>query len=337
MRSLTIKISFFPILFNCIIFCQLSPLAAQESPLFQAEEHFLKGQYSDALSYYQQTKGAERVAGIVGASRTWMMTGDHAQAEKICREGLEESPGEARISTELAEILTRTGRSDQALAILKKVVSDSVPPLRSLVQYGKLLRMRGFRDQAEPYFEKVIDQYNEGLVFEGEEIAMVAVAAWKLASFHDANRLFREAIRVDPSNLEAQALWGNLFLEKYNKAEAQELFSRVLYQNDSYVPALVGAAKAFGSSKAEEILKETLRLNPSSVPTLEVLAEVAIEDDRFDEAESYLRQSLAINPESLKSQTLLATLAHLRENQESFQTIQKKVEQFSPGNGTYAR
>ncbi|MBF0280515.1 MAG: tetratricopeptide repeat protein [SAR324 cluster bacterium] len=335
MRTIRSTVFFLLILINSLVFLQRTPLFAQDSPLIQAEEYFLKGQYSEALSYFQQTTGAERVSGIVGASRTLVMTGDYDQAEKICRDGLKEFPDEVRISTELAEILSLTGRSSEAMEILKKAVTGPDPTLRSLVQYGKLLRMRGLRNQAEPYFEKVIDHYNEGLVFEGEEIAMVAVAGWELESFHDANRLFREAIRVDPSNLEAQVLWGELFQEKYNNAEAQELFTRVLYQNESYVPALVGAAKAFGSSKAEEILKEALNLNQLSVPTLEVLAEVAIEDDLFDEAESYLDQSLAVNPESLKSQTLLATIAYLQENYESFQTIQKKVEQFSPGNGRF--
>ncbi len=321
------------LLIGFILFPQI--LMAQESPLRQAQEHFLKGRYADALAFYQQADGVDRVAGIVGASRIWVMTGKYAQAERICREALKESPAEGRISTQLAEVLILVGRSDEALEVLKKVVEGAAPTIRSQVQYGKLLRLRGRREQANPYFERVIAQYNEGLVFEGEEIALVGVAGWELESFHDANRLFREAIRVDPANLEGYVLWGELFLEKYNKAEAQESFSRVLYQNQNHVPARVGIAKALGSSKAEEILEETLLINESSVLVFETLAEVAIEDDRFEQAEIYLARSLEINPESLKAQTLRAAIAYLKEDYENYEIIRKQVERFSPGNGWF--
>ena len=72
---------------------------------------------------------------------------------------------------------------------------------------------------------------------------MVALASWLLDNFHDANSLFSEATRSNPNNLEAQVLWGDLFLEKYNANDAQRSYQAVLDINSRHVPALVGMAK----------------------------------------------------------------------------------------------
>ena len=335
MSGLFYKLLVLLILLGYGLFPGPKTVRADESPLIRAGEYFRRGQYEEALTFYQKSEGADRVSGIVGASRSLAMIGQYTESENICRQSLKESPGDVRIATQLAEVLTLTGRSDEALEIMKQAVESSAPTVRSLVQYGKLLQLRGHRDQALSFFEKAIDQYNEGLVFEGEEIAMVGVAAWALESFHDANRLFQEAIRVDPAHLETQTLWGELFLEKYNKPEAQQSFGRVLYQNKRYLPALVGMAKIMGGSKAQEILEAALEVNQYSVFALEALAEISIEDDQFEVAETYLEQSLVINPESLNAQTLRAAIASLNENEQTYQTIRKTVEQFSPGNGWF--
>ena len=57
-----------------------------------------------------------------------------------------------------------------------------------------------------------------------EDVAMVALASWLLGNFHDANSLFDEATRANPNNLEAHTLWADLFLEKYNAADAERSY-----------------------------------------------------------------------------------------------------------------
>ena len=310
-------------------------VCAQETPLIQANRYFQRGGYAKALEFYRKTKDQDRIAGIVGASRSLAMMGQYEQAEAISRQSLEASEPHAAIATELAEVLISTGRSDEALQILEKVVSAPQPPIRSQVQYGKLLKLRGRRQQAYHYFEKAIDQYNESLVFEGEAIAMVAVAAWELESYHDANRLFREAAQVDPHNHEVQALWGELFLQKYNEKEAQKSFGIVLQRNRYYVPALVGIAKLLHGSNAKAALADALAVNEYSIPALLVLAEIALEDGQYNEALGLLNKILLINPESLKAHLLEAAIVYLKDNEKDFVRIRTEVERFSPGNGAF--
>ncbi len=311
------------------------PVLGQETPLTRANLYFQRGAYTEALENYQKTKGQERINGIVGASRTWAMIGDYEQAEAICRQSLESSGHHSAVAIQLAEILILTGRSGEALKLLEEVVSTPQPPIRGQVQYGKLLKQRGNRQQAIFYFEKAIEQYNEGLVFEGESIAMVAVAAWELESYHDANQLFWEAVRVDPDNLEIQVLWGELFLEKYNESEARKSFSIVLQRNSNYVPALVGMAKLLHGNHAKAMLVDALAVNKYSVPALLVLVEIALEDGRYNEALALLNQILLINSESLHARTLEAAVAFLTDNKNGFEQIRAEVEGVNSNYGSF--
>ncbi|UCD80014.1 MAG: tetratricopeptide repeat protein [Desulfobacterales bacterium] len=312
--------------------------AANPSILSQATEYFRSGRYSEALSLFQRTDGADLIPGVIGAARTWMMTGQYSEAEAICRKTLVQRPGEMRLISQLAEILALTGRSDQALEILEPVVYNSTPSPRCLVQYGELLRMRGRRDEAAGVFQRAISQYNNGRIIDSEGLAMVGVASRYLERFHDANRLFREALRTDTENLEAQVLWGDLFREKYNDAEAGKSYSDVLQRNERHVPALLGMAATLGGRAAQKILETALEINARSESALEALAEMAIEDDRMDAAEAYLARILETNRESVNARTLLAAIAYLRDKTGEYEDIRRALAQFSPGNGRfYAR
>ena len=96
--------------------------------------------------------------------------------------------------------------------------------MRSLVQYGSLLKFTGQQEQWRQVLDRVVQRYNSGLVFSSEDVAMVALASWLLGNFHDANSLFDEATRANPNNLEAHTLWADLFLEKYNAADAERSY-----------------------------------------------------------------------------------------------------------------
>jgi tetratricopeptide (TPR) repeat protein len=319
------------------LFCLIpsQPPKAEDSPLIQAQIALQKGHYDDALRLFEKVTGVDHVEGAVGASRTWAMIGEYKKAEEICRKSLKEFPGEVRIGCQLAEVLALTGRSDEAQRILEYIVNGSFPTIRSLIQYGKLLRLCGRRKEAASYFERATSYYYEGLALNAEEIAMTGVACWELGRFQEANSLFREAVRADPKNLEAQVLWGDLFLEKYNEAEARKSYSEALKQNEKYVPAIIGIAKTLGGRAAKELLDAALEINGRSVSALEIQAELFIDDDRYDAAEASLDKVLQINPESLNSQTLLAAIAHLRENYGIYENIRRSVERFSPNNGRF--
>src|SRR5690606_3915249 len=205
---------------------------ATESPLERGRELYQSGSYLAAVDLFSRATGFEEEEGIVGASRSLAMLGEYEQAITRLEDAIDDPAASPRMSTLLAELKRGTGQSADALQILEEVVQgNTTPPVRALVQYGSLLQFTGRRDEAIAPLNAAIARYDSGMVFEAEEIAMVAEASRLLGRFHDANSLFSEATRVDPQNLEAQVLWGKLFLEKYNTVDAEQSFNAALEIN----------------------------------------------------------------------------------------------------------
>ncbi len=311
---------------------------SEDSPLNQAQKAFQKGNYEDALRLYDLASGPARIDAVVGANRIRIMTGDYTKAEEVLRQSLAAFPKEETLRSRLAEILILTGRSNEALQVLEPLIRSQMASVRSLVQFGEILNLRGRRSEAEPYFLQAISYYDKGLVFDAEDVTWVAEACRALERFHDANNLFREAVRLDPAKLETHVRWGNLFREKYNVTEARRSYEHVLKQNDKHVPALVGMAQTAGGRAAHGFLDSALGINPNSVSALVARAGLFSEDDRYDAAADCLQQALQINPESTDAMALLAAIAFLRNDDATLQGLEKKMAILSPGNGRfYAR
>ncbi|MCB1670101.1 MAG: peptidase MA family metallohydrolase [Gammaproteobacteria bacterium] len=309
------------------------PIDTGESPLFRGEQLYQSGSFVAAIDVFKTADGLDRNEAIVGASRSYAMLGRYEEAIAICEELIDggDYADFPLVSTQLAEMKREVGRSAEAVAILAALV-DSDPqgaPVRALVQYGTLLQFVGQKARAAGYLEGAIQRYNDGLVFASEDVAMVALASWKLDRFHEANSLFNEAIRANPNNLEAQVLWGDLFLEKYNAADAEQSYRDALEINNRYIPALVGVARAVGDQRS---LQRAMALNPNSVMALQTYATGMMRSNRKDEARSALEQALEINPESLPVLSTLAADAKLMEREDEYQELLERVESFSPGN-----
>lgn len=307
----------------------------QDSALFRGEELMLAGSYAAASEIFRQADGLDRIDGLIGASRALVMMGNYLEAENLVAEAIE---GDAYadfplLSTQLAEIKRMTGQSRAALDILQQAIGGNAePPVRSLVQYGSLLKFTGQQEQWRPVLDRVVQRYNAGLVFSSEDVAMVAQASWLLGNFHDANSLFDEATRANPNNLEAHTLWADLFLEKYNTADAERSYQDALDVNARYVPALVGIAQVVGDERS---LQRALAINPNSVQALETYAQLLMINGREQEAEEYFDKVLELNPESLKTLSVLAASAALEERMDDFAGYQQRVEAFSPGNAEF--
>jgi tetratricopeptide (TPR) repeat protein len=216
------------------------------------------------------------------------------------------------------------------LVILAAIIDGlGDPPVRTLVQYGSLLKFTGNKSLAYQFLDQAVQRYNNGLVFSSEDVAMVALASWLMDNFHDANSLFNEATRANPNNLEAHVLWGDLFLEKYNASDAERSYQEALDINSRYTDALVGIARVIGDERA---LQRALAINPNSIDAMETYGQLLLVNGREEEAEDYFTKVLALNPESLKTLSVLAAQAALEERTDDFATYRDRVYSFSPDN-----
>lgn len=307
-------------------------LEANDSALYRAEQLLLNGSYAAAAEMFQMADGLDRVDGLVGSSKAYFMMGNFQDAQRVVESAIDDDDyaDAPLLSTQLAEVKRNLGLSQEALAILREVV-DGVgePPVRTLVQYGSLLKFVGEKEAAYQILNQAVQRYNNGLVFSSEDVTMVALASWLLGNFHDANSLFDEATRANPNNLEAHTLWADLFLEKYNASDAERGYQDALDINNRYVPALVGIARVVGDERS---LQRALAINPNSVPALETYGQLLMMNSREVEAQAYFDQVLAINPESLKTLSILAAKAALEKRDGDYQEYLAQVEAFSPNN-----
>ena len=311
---------------------QDSQINIGDAPLFRGEQLLLTGSYAAAADVFLLTDGLDRSEGLVGASVAYSMMGNYQEAMRIVESGIvdEEYANFPLLSTQLAEVKRSVGQSVEALVILAAIIDGlGDPPVRTLVQYGSLLKFTGNKSLAYQFLDQAVQRYNNGLVFSSEDVAMVALASWLMDNFHDANSLFNEATRANPNNLEAHVLWGDLFLEKYNASDAERSYQEALDINSRYTDALVGIARVIGDERA---LQRALAINPNSIDAMETYGQLLLVNGREEEAEDYFTKVLALNPESLKTLSVLAAQAALEERTDDFATYRDRVYSFSPDN-----
>ncbi len=312
------------------------PDSANESPLYRGEQLLQTGSYAAAAGIFMQADGLDRNAGVIGASRAFAGMGNYQEAMRVCENLIDDDYASfPLVSTQLAEVTRMTGASSQALAILESVIDGlgvQGAPVRALVQYAGLLQFVGRKAESYPVLEEVVDRYNDGLVFSSPDVAMTALASWMLDRFHDANSLFQEATRADPRNLEAHALWGDLFLEKYNEGEAEKSYQDALEINNRYTPALIGLARITGDVRN---VQRALAINPNSAPAMEVLGRILQRNDREQEAAGHFSRALDLNPEALGVLSAMASQAAMEERMTDFELHAAQVEAFSPANPVF--
>lgn len=317
------------LLAGLVIFALLLSQHSQAS-LADAEALFQRGQYIQAAEYYLQLQGEERSAAVVGASRSYALSGQRGRAIEVTREALQRE-NDPQVATQLAEVLFAGGESDAALEVLATVVEGGDPPLRTLVMYGEFLRYRG-QPEADAYLSAAIIQASGTATPDSESTALLARAQWLSGNFREANTLFRRATHLDPLNHEAQVWWGDLFAEKYNDAEALKSYRKVLEYNRHYLPAIVGYARL---SRDQQFLQQALYVDPQSPDAFLAYADLALAKNQFDKAKSYLDAALPGNPESISAIAAMAAIASLQDREEDYRQWQSRALEIRSDNAEF--
>ncbi len=331
------------LLFGLILLLPVAAIAQPEdepalaaAPLQRGGQLLLSGSYAAAAEVFRQANGLDRTAGVIGASRALAGMGNYQEAMAVCEELIGGDYADyPLVSTQLAEVKRMTGNSAEAIAILQAVIDGlglEGAPVRSLTQQASLLQFTGRGEESDPLLEEVVGRYNNGLIFSSADVTMTALASWLLGRFHDANSLFQEATRADPQNLEAQTLWGDLFLEKYNEGEARTSYEDALEVNNRHVPALVGLARITGDERS---LQRALAINPNAVPAMEVWGRQLQRNERVEEAAGHFSRALDLNPEALGVLSAMAAQAAMEERMADYELHAAQVEAFSPGNPVF--
>jgi len=221
------------------------------------------------------------------------------------------------------------GRYGPAEALLRPAAARA-PQSEAALELGLLQHMLG-RPDAAPILEKVAVLADTS--DDPREVVRAARALRALERFREANAAFREAASSLPSDPAVQTGWGELFLEKYDKAEALRSFQMALQSDARWTPALVGSARALSDDnppQAATLAKRALEVNPSAVDAHLFLAAEAADASHYAEARAAIEKALAVNPSSIDALALRAAVAFVEDKPQDFEADVTKAAAVAP-------
>ena len=234
-----------------------------------------------------------------------------------------------------ARALVERGRYADAETALRPAASRA-PSSEAALQLGLLQQMLG-RDTTA-IFEKIaaLAETSDDPV----EIARAARALRGLGRFEESKQAYADATAGAPTDAAIQTAWGDLFLQKYNRAEALRSYQMSLQMDARWTPALVGAAQALEDDNPPQAIafaKRALEVNPSSVEAMLFLARQAADADKDADAKEQLRKALAVNPASLDAHALIAAMAYVDDHPQEYEAEVGKTLAIAPNYGEVYR
>ncbi len=297
-----------------------TPLEGLSPNLEEANQSLRGGDYERALRLYRElleSAAPPPLSARVGLLRTLLITGQYQSLERQALQFLKDQPDACQLNLLLGEAYTRRGEFRRAQQFLQKARRKESCRNRAELRLATLLKDQGkFSESRNLFFELYSRIIEQGQA----DLGLAAIALQSLQQYREANQLFRRAIKATPGDVETQIAWGNLFLEKYDPANASASFSAALKINPNLPQALLGLALTHAGrqgEQAEALLQKTLKINPRLEPAHAALAEIAIEREDFRTAEAEIGQCLDINPHSLKAHSLKAVLHYARREEQA--------------------
>ena len=210
-----------------------------------------------------------------------------------------------------------TGRYADAEKLLAGPAA-SAPGGDAALELGKLQLYLGKKADGTRTLQRVINASPQNTVV---DFVRLGEAERVLGQFQQANADFRQANQMAPQNVAANIGWGELFAEKYNRSDAAKSFQAALMAEPENVQAKVGMASLMTDTNppaARQLLGEVLNKDPNYVPAHVLLAQIALDDGKRDEAKESLRKALMVNPNSLEARSIDAAIAFLEDRKSDF-------------------
>jgi len=287
-------------------------------------EKLRRGEYAEAIAQLRAALDMDPARAAEGLITAYVETGRYEDAERTARDVLARpdralSAGEtARLEMLLGEVLLTIGRSEEALRAFDRALAREGWPgaIRASVQKGRVLWQMGRVEEARELLHRLCARALAQGLRSAEDLTWTARALAYLDRPHEANDLYAEAIERDPSFREAYLQAGELFVEKYNYAEAASFFRDALRINPNCARAHLGLARSTrlsGGSDALAHVQRALAVNPRLVEAHDLMAALLLEVGEVEAAERHLAEALRVNPHSLSTRALRAAAFYLED------------------------
>jgi tetratricopeptide (TPR) repeat protein len=265
------------------------------------------------------------------AVRKALNLGHYDEAARLL--GTSTAPGAVALR---ARIEIDHGRYAEAERLLTAPAA-AAPGSDAALELGRLQLYLGKRVEGTRTLERMINASGQNTA---ADFIRLGEAERALGQFQQANADFRQANSLAPDSVAANIGWGELFLEKYNRSDAAKSFQAALMADPDNVQAKTGMASLMTDTNppaARQAIEETLKLNPSYVPAHVLLAQVALDEGKRDEAKEWLRKALAVNPNSLEARSIDAAIAFLEDKKADFDAKVADILKINPRYGEVYR
>jgi cellulose synthase operon protein C len=301
--------------------------------LASAERAVGRGYYAEASAWLadQQAPAAKLLL-----ARVRLETSQYDDAATLAATLSSDRTLRVKAETLRGEALAARGRLDEAQAAFTGVGNEP-RAFRAQVMLGRLLQRRGRDQEAEQQYMRLIEAYNDGTITERdpEGLFCVALAAWGLGSFQDANDAFRDSTRADATVAETQVEWALMFLEKYDAGNAEESVRAAYEANANYarahaVMARIRLEQSFDFAAANRYTARALEIAPNLVMAHVTLGGMDLRDMSLADADADLDRALAIDPNDLEALSVRAAVRFLSDEPGAFDAARREVFQRNP-------
>jgi tetratricopeptide (TPR) repeat protein len=252
--------------------------------------------------------------------------GQIADAEALARG---RPAGDEEAAAILARLAIRRGKYDDALKLLEPAAAKN-PGGESALELGLLFQLLGRAKEANTYLTQVYRQ--GGSAGNPESLVRTGRAARALNRAHDANALFRAASGGRPDPV-VDTAWGHLFFEKHDLAEAFKSFKQAIQADEKWAPAHAGLAGALAQENptaAAAAATRALEIDPGLAEAHLLLANLELDNTRYNEARKHIDRVLEANPTHLEARALIGAIAFVRDNRPAFDGAIKETLAINP-------
>ncbi len=134
---------------------------------------------------------------------------------------------------------------------------------------------------------------------------------WRAHDYKGANDAFKLAVKAHPNDPEIRTRWGRLFLERYNRKDASDLFTEALAAKPGYAPALLGLALVADETfegKSLQLAQKALEADPKLVEAREFMARLKLEDSDTKGAISEADAAIQLSPNAKEAYAIRAAV-----------------------------
>lgn len=232
------------------------------------------------------------------AGSAYGASGDSTKAAQLLQTAVERDPTSAELKTDLGLSLLATGNIPDATSTLQQAAKLEKQGSRAATVLIGTLLQQGQYDEALAN----IAQLQRNGVKDAQIYNLQGIAFLGKKDLVKARQSFSEALRLDPTFIEAASNLAQLDLHAKDRAAARKRFETVLAADKNNIAAMMALARMEGKARnyaaATQWLERARSVKPASIEPRLMLARYYIETHEPKKALVYANEARAIDPHS---------------------------------------